>query len=86
MLRGFLKFLTDLLDERQEEIERKQTLIEAVLSVISKGECWHEWSIAEIRQKLKKPTSIYDVEQALKVIMKKNPRVKIRKYVSYVYD
>ncbi|MFZ5425307.1 MAG: hypothetical protein ACOZAO_05940 [Patescibacteria group bacterium] len=82
-------WILNLIKEVQEDVRkgraRKQAVYDDVLRVLSEGPPFHAWSITEIRKKLSNPTSINDVQQALKAIMKKNPRVKSIKQTLYTY-
>lgn len=82
-------WILNLIKEIQEEIRkgrvRKQAIYDSVLRVLSEGQPFQAWSITDIRKKLSNPTSINDVQQALKAIMKKNPRVKSIKQTLYTY-
>ena len=83
---GLIKTLVNMYLAWEKDEEHKQSIREAVLELMKNGPKYHEWSISEIREKLGFPTSINEVETALKVLMKKNVRMRKRVVKRYFYD
>lgn len=83
---AILDSIYNWLDKRRKENIRKAELQAEINKILLQGPHWHQWGIEEIRTKLSNPTSIYDVEQALKVLIKKTNRVKKQKRVFYIFD
>jgi hypothetical protein len=82
---GLIDTLFVMVEGARKERERNLAIQEEIIKLMASGERWHEWSVGEIRNQLSMPTSIYDVEKALKAIVKKHKMFKKKNLVRYTF-